>query len=112
MTVPDPPEVTDLEAAAEWRLHKVDANPDDRQSAAAAQRLQKLADDLRHSQSSPLYREYGTIINWLAESDDISDFTQLTHDYRLRIGIDAFPETGEDYLRILLQMAKQTFGTP
>jgi len=112
MTDPDPPEITDLEAAAEWRLRKVDANPDDRQSTAAAQRLQTLADDLRHLQASPLYREYGAICNWLAESDDISDFAQLAHDYRMRIGIDVFPETGEDYLRVLLELARQTFGTP
>lgn len=108
----DPPEAADLEAAAEWRLRKVDINPDDRQSAAAAERLQKLADDLRHLQVSPLYREYGAICNWLAESDDIGDFAQLAHDYRLRIGIDAFPETGEDYLRALLGIARQTFGMP
>jgi hypothetical protein len=112
MTDSDPPEVTDLESAAEWRLRKVDVNPGDRQSAAAAQRLQKLANELRHLQPSPLYREYGAICGWLAESDGISDFAQLAHDYRLRIGIDAFPETGEDYLRILLEMAKQTFGAP
>lgn len=104
------PEVADLEAAAEWRLRKVDADPGDRQSAAAAQRLQLLADDLRNSQASSLYREYGAICNWLAESDDIADFAQLAHDYRLRIGIDGFPETGEDYLRALLQIARQTFG--
>ncbi len=112
MTDPDPQEVADLEAAAEWRLRKVDANPEDRQSAAAAQRLQQLAGDLRHLQASPLYREYGAICNWLAESDDISDFAQLAHDYRLRIGTDVFPETGEDYLRALLELARQTFGMP
>jgi hypothetical protein len=109
---PDSPEVTDLERAAEWRLRKVDANPGDQQSAAAAQRLQQLADDLRHLHASPIYREYGAICNWLAESDDISDFAQLAHDYRLRIGIDAFPETGEDYLRALLELARLTFGMP
>jgi hypothetical protein len=112
MTDPDPQEVADLEASAEWRLRKVDANPEDQQSAFAAQRLQTLADDLRHLQASPLYREYGAICNWLAESDDISDFAQLAHDYRLRIGIDTFPETGEDYLRALLELARQTFGMP
>ena len=109
---PDPPEVSDLEAAAEWRLRKVDADPNDRQSAEAAVRLQKLADDLRRLQSSVLYREYGAICNWLAESDDISDFAQLVHDYHLRIGVDAFPGSGEDYLRVLLDLAKQTFGVP
>jgi hypothetical protein len=112
MTDPDPQEVADLEAAAEWRLRKVDANHEDQQSAAAAQRLQQVADDLRHLQASPLYREYGAICNWLAESDDISDFAQLAHDYRRRIGTEAFPETGEDYLRALLELARQTFGMP
>jgi hypothetical protein len=112
MTDPDAPEVADLEAAAAWRLRRVDANPGDQQSAAAAQRLQKLADELRSLQASSLYREYGAICNWLAESDDITDFAQLAHEYRLGIGVDAFPETGEDYLRALLQIAQQTFGTP
>lgn len=112
MTDQDPQEVADLEAAAAWRLRKVDANPDDLQSSAAAQRLEKLAGELRHLQSSSLYREYGAICNWLAESDDISDFAQLAHDYRLRIGIDLFPETGEEYLRALLELARQTFGMP
>jgi hypothetical protein len=112
MTDPDLPEVADLEAAAEWRLRKVDANPDDKQSAAAAQRLLRLAEDLRQLQASPLYREYGAICNWLAESDDIGDLAMLAHDYRLNIGVGAFPETGEDYLRALLQIARQTFGAP
>ena len=112
MSDPDPPEAADLEAAAEWRLRKVDADPDDRQSAAAAQRLQKLAEDLRQMPVSPLHRELGAICNWLAESDDISDFAQMAHDYRMRIGIDAFPDSGEDYLRALLDLAKQTFGMP
>ncbi|HUB12922.1 MAG TPA: hypothetical protein VMB34_13280 [Acetobacteraceae bacterium] len=110
MTDPDPPEVAALEATAEWRRRQVDANPADRQSAAAGERLQRLADALRHSQGSPLYREHDAICNWLAESDDISDFAQLTHEYRLRIGIDAFPEGGDDYLRALLEIARRTFG--
>lgn len=112
MTDPDSPEVADLEAAAEWRRRKVDANPSDQQSAVAAQRLQQLADDLRQLQASPLYREYGAICNWLAESDDISDFAQLAHEYRQRIGIDALPETGEDYLRALVDISRRMFGAP
>jgi hypothetical protein len=112
MTNPDSQEVTDLEAAAGWRLRLVDADPADRKSAAAAQRLQKLADDLRGLHASPLYREYGAICNWLAESDDISDFAQLAHEYRQSIGVAAFPETGEDYLCALLELARRTFGMP
>ena len=112
MADPDPTEVAELESAAAWRLRKVDADPSDHQSAAAAERLQQLADNLRQLQTSPLYREYGAICNWLAESDEIADFAQLAHEYRLRIGIDAFPETAEDYLRALLRLARQTFGSP
>jgi hypothetical protein len=107
-----PPEVVELEAAADWRLRMVDADPDDSQSAAAAERLQRLADDLRRYRATSLHAELGAICNWLAESDDITDFAQLAHDYRRRIGIDAFPDTGEDYLRALLDIARQTFGTP
>jgi len=108
----DAPEVADLEAAAAWRLRKVDADPNDRHSAAAADLLQRLAEQLRHLQAAALYREYGAICNWLAESDDIADFAQLAHEYRLRIGIDAFPADGEAYLRALLEIARRTFGMP
>jgi hypothetical protein len=108
----DPPDVAELEAAAAWRLRLVDADPADAASAAAAARLQALADDLRRHPDSPLYRELGAICNWLAESDDIADFAQLAHEYRQRIGIDAFPDSGEDYLRGLLAIARQTFGLP
>lgn len=102
----DPPEVQDLERAAEWRLRSVDQDPRDSKSAEAAALLQRLADELRVLQGSTLYRELDAICNWLAESDDISDFAQRAHDYRRRIGIDVWPESGEAYLRALLDMAK------
>lgn len=106
----DPPDVAELEATAAWRLRLVDADPADRQNAAAAERLQRLADDLRRHRATALHIELGAICHWLAESDDISDFAQLADDYRRRIGIEAFPETGEDYLRALLAIARQGFG--
>ena len=102
----DPPEVQDLERAAEWRLRRVDQDLQDSRSAEAAALLQRLANELRELQGSTLYRELGAICNWLAESDDISDFAQRAHDYRRRIGVDIWPESGEAYLRTLLDMAK------
>ena len=105
-TEEDPPEVLDLERAAEWRLRCVDRNPGDKTSAEAAALLQRLAHQLRGLQGSPLYRELGAICNWLAESDDISDFAQRAQDYRLRIGVDVWPDSGEAYLRALLEIAK------
>jgi len=109
---PDPPEVESLERAAEQCLRRVDRDPGDRQSAEAAARLQKLADDVRGLQAGSLWREYMAINNWLAESDDLADFVYLAHEYRMRIGVDVWPATGEDYLRDLLALAKQTFGIP
>ena len=108
----DLPDVAELERTAEWRLRLVDADPGDAASAAAARLLQRLAADLRGLQGSSMHRELGAICNWLAESDDISDFAMLAHEYRQRIGIDAHPESGEAYLRALLDLAKQTFGAP
>jgi hypothetical protein len=101
-----PLEVQELERAAEWRLRCVDQDPQDSKSAEAAALLQNLANELRGLQGSMLYRELGAICNWLAESDDISDFAQRAHDYRRRIGIDVWPESGKAYLHALLEMAK------
>jgi len=107
----DPPEVTELERAAEWRLRKVDADPSDQRSAAAARHLQKLADELRLLRGSALYREYMAICNWLGESDGLSEFEMVAHDFRANIGFGTWAETGEAYLRALIDMARETSGT-
>ena len=64
-------EVEELERAAEWRLRKVDVDPTDATSRAAAVRLEVLAGDVRRMRDSPLFREYIAICNWLGESDGI-----------------------------------------
>ncbi len=107
----DPPEVTELERAAEWRLRKVDADPSDQRSAAAAQQLQKLADELRLLRGSDLYREYMAICNWLGESDGLSEFEMVAHDFRAKMGFGTWAESGDAYLRALIDMARETFGT-
>jgi hypothetical protein len=101
------PEVADLEAAAEWRLRQVDADPSDTASAAAARRLQDLAEDLRRAGDGPLLRELHAICNWLAESDNISAFVLRAEAYRRRIGIDAHPADGAAYLQALLGLARE-----
>ena len=103
----DPPEVAELEAAAEGRLRQVDANPDDAQSAAAARQLQALADELRHLRDSPLLRELRALCGWLDESDNITDFSLRAHEFRTRISIDRQVDTAEDYLRMLIELAKE-----
>jgi hypothetical protein len=107
----DPFEAEQLERAAEWRLRKVDEDPSDEKSAAAAGHLEKLAEDVRRLRGSPLFHEYLAICNWLGESDGITDFMDLANDYRVRIGFDRWPENGEAYLRALIDLARETFGT-
>ncbi len=111
MSDDDPFEAELLERAAAWRLRKVDEVPADEKSAAAARQLERLAEDVRRLRGSPLFQEYLAICNWLGESDGITDFMELANDYRSRIGFDRCPEDGEAYLRALIDLAKETFGT-
>ena len=103
---PEPPEVEELERAAEWRLRLVDADPTDQVSAHAAALLQRLAADLKSNDYAAIWTELRLICNWLAESDAISDYADLAFDYRTRIGASDHPADGADYLRGLLAIAQ------
>jgi len=72
--------------------------------------LQNLADDVRRLPGSPVYVDFLSILNWLGEFDVMDDFAERAHEYRARIGVDHFPRTGEDYLRALIELAKDTAG--
>jgi hypothetical protein len=108
---PNPIEAVELERAADWRIKKLGENPADADSAAAAELLQKLAEDVRRLRGAPAYMEYLAILNWLGEFDVMEDFAERAFAYRLRIGADHFPENGEQYLRALIELAKETAGT-
>src|SRR4051794_40112592 len=82
-------EAAELERAADWRLRKVGENPLDAQSAAAADLLQKLANEVR---GSPASIEYLAILNWLGEFDVMEQFAERASEYRSRIGAEHFPE--------------------
>ncbi len=103
-------EAEELERTAEWRMRKFDADPRDEISRAAATVLEKLAEDVRQLPGSAVFREYTAICNWLGESGEIADFMDMAHDYRARIGVDHLPESGEAYLRALIDLAKHRFG--
>jgi hypothetical protein len=103
-------EVEELERAAEWRMRKVDADPSDTVSRHAAALMERLAAEVRRLPGTPLAREYAAICNWLSESGDIADFSDMANDYRGRIGVDHEPANGEAYLRALIELAKRTFG--
>lgn len=106
----DFPEAEELERAAAWRLRKADEG--DAASAAAAERLQSIADDLRGGGTTPLIAEYRCICNWLAESEGIEDFNAFAHDYRVGIGFAHTPATGEEYIVALIKLSKDVFGEP
>jgi hypothetical protein len=112
MAEDDPLEAIELERAADWRIRKLGENPADAESATAAKLLQNLADDLRRLTKSPAYTEYLAICGWLDEFDGMAELSQYAHDYRMRIGVDRFPASGEDYLHVLIGFAKDTFGAP
>src|SRR3954447_3898449 len=107
----DLPEAAAPERAAESRLGKARGEPSAQPSAAAARQLQKLADELRSLRGSPLYAEYQCMCNWLSESDGLSDLALRAEDFRLMLGFGTWAENGEGYLRALVEMAKETFGT-
>ena len=104
-------EAVELERTADWRIQKLGENPADAESARAAALLQQLADDVRRLTSSPVYREYQAICGWLDEFDGMTELNDYAHEYRMRIGVDRFPTNGEDYLRVLIGFAKDTFGS-
>ncbi len=103
---PEPSEIDELEQTAAWRLRLLDANPDDTASAAAARLLETLAQDLRQNAYAAHWTELRSIGNWLAESDAISDFAELSADYRRRIGVSEHPVDGAAYLVALLAIAR------
>ncbi len=102
------PEAEELERAAAWRLREADEG--DQDSAAAAERLQAIADDLRAHGTTPLVAEYRCICNWLAESDGIEDFNHFAHEYRVGVGFAHTPENGDAYIRALIKLSKDVFG--
>ncbi len=104
-------EATELEHAAEWRLRKVDADPTDTRSAAAAAQLQKLATELRGLTDTPLFVEYRCMCNWLGESDGLSELVLRREDFRTMLGFGVWADSGEGYIRALIEMAKETLGT-
>ncbi len=108
MTDDDAREAVELENAAERRLRRVDADPSDTQSAEVAQHLQQLAAEVRALRDSPLYQELRAICNWLDEFDGMAEFELRAYDFRSRIGQELWVESGEEYLRALIELARET----
>jgi hypothetical protein len=104
--MPDPAEIEHLERAAEDRLRRLDASSGDARAAAAAARLAAIAGDLRSNDYGVLWTELEAVLNWLAESDAISDYAALAAAYRGKIGLSETPADGGAYLDALLSIAR------
>ena len=113
MTDDDPSDMAEaaaLERMAEWRMRKVDADPSDTGSLRAARQMQKLAVELRVLRGSRLHTEYTALHNWLSESDDVSEFAMRVEYFQQRLGFGTWAEDGPGYLRVLIEMARETAG--
>ena len=107
---PDLAEAVELESAADWHIRKLGENSAEPHAEPAAKLLQKLADEVRQLRAAPVYVEYVAILDWLGEFDVTEDFLERARDFRRRIGIDHHPASGEDYLRALIAIARDTAG--
>lgn len=110
MSEDDMPEAVALERVAEWRLRKVDADPSDYRSLAAARQLEKLAVGLRALRGTPAHLEYVAIHNWLSESDGVSELLMNVEYFNERLGFGTWAEDGADYLRAMIEIARETAG--
>jgi hypothetical protein len=95
-----------LEDTIAWRLRCLDADPADTASAEAVRVLEVLVADLRGNDYAALWAELGALLNWLGESDAVSDYAELAADYRARIGVASQPADGAAYIRALQDLAR------
>jgi hypothetical protein len=95
-----------LESTIAWRLRCLDADPADAASAEAVRLLDALVADLTQTDYAPLWTELGALLNWLGESDAVSDYAELAADYRVQIGVAHRPADGAAYIRALLDLAR------
>ncbi len=102
----DRPEIDVLEATIAWRMRCLDADPADAASARAVRLIETLVEDLRQMDDAPLWTELTALLNWLSESDAVSDYAELAADFRARIGVSVHPADGEAYLRALRDIAQ------
>src|SRR6185437_9775772 len=102
-----PAEQSDLEALEDtiaWRMRCLDADPADVASAESVRLLEGLVTDLRRTDYGAHWQELGVLLNWLGESDAVSDYAELAADYRAQIGVANRPVDGAAYIRALQEL--------
>ena len=94
---------------AEWRRGKARQYPDDERNLDAAELLDRLAREVLSLAGSPIAEAFEKAHDAIfsAESHDRAMAVMLLwSDYRSAIGFKAFPDTGRDVLREMLELAK------
>src|SRR5450759_1572316 len=89
----------ELENAASWRFEKSIDWPDDDRNAKAAVLLERLANEVRGLNGSPLHRKLKGV---LEKDVDYSFALEEENEYRQQIGFHTFPTSGSAYLESLL----------
>lgn len=102
----DRPEIEALETTIAWRMRCLDADPADAASARAVRLMESLVADLRQTDHAPLWTELAALLNWLSESDAVSDYAELAAEFSARIGVSVHPADGDAYLRALRDIAQ------
>jgi hypothetical protein len=97
-------DIESLENTIAWRLRRLDADPTDVASANAVRVLEALVTDLRQGNHAEAWTALGAVLNWLGESDAISDYTGLAADYRNSLGAE--PIDGAGYILGLQAIAQ------
>ena len=88
---PEPPEIEELEHAAEWRLRLVDADAERYRQRGGCRTSATLADDLRRSDHAPLWTELRSIGNWLASRTRFPITRISLRNIGARIGVSEHP---------------------
>jgi hypothetical protein len=106
-------EAGELEGTAWWRSQKAEEYPDDPRNAEAVVMLERLAKGLR-SATVPIAKQiviqFSAISEFvLSEGEDEDERHELGrrwNEYRSRIGFSNFPDSAEEYLTALVDIAR------
>lgn len=107
-------EAMELEDTARWRSEKAAEYPDDSRNADAETLLLKLADQLRGITGSAKSTSFELFHDDLfcddnEDEDKINssnEVVRLWSEYRSRVGFRNFPESAEEYLDDLMELAR------
>ena len=100
-------EACELENTAHWRSQKAEEYPDDARNAEAAKLATALATQLRDSVPLKAVEFSACVADALdLHSRNGHEVIRRWVEYRSRLGFDRFPETANEYLNDLIDIAR------